>query len=309
MTADTQPKLIIGSRGSDLALWQARYVASAMGCEPEILVIKTQGDRIQHLSLDKVEGKGFFTKEIEEALLAGTIDIAVHSFKDLPIEAPPGLAITAVPVRAPVRDIIVSKSKVAQPELLWGLPHAARVGTSSLRRKAHLLSRRPDLEMVDIRGNVPTRIQKVLSGEVHAVVLAEAGIERLGLKEQSPYDNLIFHPLPIEDACPPPAQGALAIQCRSDDQATIDALASLHSEQTAVEVHCERLLLSFFGGGCHLPLGAYAKHDGQELHLLASVDAPDGSEKLVAQVKGEDSEEIAQQARKELLAQGAQKYL
>jgi len=301
--------LRIGSRGSDLALWQANHVSDQLASESEIIIIKTAGDKIQHLSLDKVEGKGFFTKELESALLENQIDIAVHSHKDLPTEDPPGLSVAAVLPRGPIRDILVIDPNWHQPENPFALKEDALVGTSSLRRQAQLRTTLGDIKIKPIRGNVPTRIQKVLSGEIHAVVLAEAGIERLGLKEQSPYDNLIFHPLPIEDACPPPAQGALAIQCRSDDQATIDALASLHSEQTAAEVHCERLLLSFFGGGCHLPLGAYAKHDGQELHLLASVDAPDGSEKLVAQVKGEDSEEIAQQARKELLAQGAQKYL
>ena len=301
--------LRIGSRGSDLALWQANHVSDELANGCEIIIIKTAGDRIQHISLDKVEGKGFFTKELEAALLENRIDIAVHSHKDLPTEDPAGLKVAAVLPRGPIRDILVMHPDWHQPEATFAIKEGAVVGTSSLRRQAQLRTTLSAVKLKPIRGNVPTRIQKILSDEVHAVVLAEAGIERLGLKEQSAYNNLIFHPLDIEHACPPPAQGALAIQCRSDDQETIDALAPLHSEQTAEEVRCERLLLSFFGGGCHLPLGAYAKYQGQELHLLASVDAPDGSEKLVTQIKGENAEEIAQQARQELLAQGAEKYL
>ena len=301
--------LRIGSRGSDLALWQANHVANRLTEPGEIIIIKTAGDKIQHLSLDKVEGKGFFTTELETALLENQIDIAVHSHKDLPTEDPPGLKIAAVLPRGPVQDTLVMHPDWHDPNAAFEIKKNAIVGTSSLRRQAQLRTSLAEIELKPIRGNVPTRMQKILSEEVHAVVLAQAGIERLKLKEQSAYSNLVFHCLAVESACPPPAQGALAIQCRSDDTKTLDVLAPLHCQQTAEEIACERLLLSFFGGGCHLPLGAYARREGKTLILLATVDAPDGSEKLVAQIHGAIPEEIAEQARQELIKQGAEKYL
>ncbi len=310
MSESTPPGLVIGSRGSDLALWQSRYVAAAMEREPAIRVIKTQGDKIQHLSLDKVEGKGFFTKEIEEALLAGTIDIAVHSFKDLPIEAPPGLGITAVPTRAPVRDVIVRRrDDAAATPMLWGLREGAKVGTSSLRRKAHLLSRRPDLTMVDIRGNVPTRFARVTSGDLDAVVLAEAGLTRLGMDQQAADQGVILVPIDVSDVCPAPAQGALAIQTRLDDQRAATALSALHHINTAACVYAERLLLGEFGGGCHLPLGAHCQSIEGKFRLTALVASPDGQERFEADVSGSTPELVAQEAHRELVSQGAEVYL
>ena len=280
-----------------------------MGSSPEIHVIKTQGDRIQHLSLDKVEGKGFFTKEIEEALLDGTIDIAVHSFKDLPIEAPPGLTIAAVPERAPVRDVIVRKDAPHAPELLWGLAEGARVGTSSLRRKAHLLSRRPDLQMVDIRGNVPTRFAKVTSGEVDAVVLAEAGLTRLGMHTEAESNGILLVPIEVADVCPAPAQGALAIQTRSADTDARSVLTALHHDATAQCVEAERLLLGEFGGGCHLPLGAYCEQTSDGFQLIALVVSPDGQDRIDAQASAETPSEVAKLVHQDLVSRGADAYL
>ncbi|MEK7705698.1 MAG: hydroxymethylbilane synthase, partial [Myxococcota bacterium] len=205
MSASSTAKLRIGSRGSDLALWQARFTSSHIDEPNDIVIIKTEGDRIQHLSLDKVEGKGFFTKEIEAALLAGDVDVAVHSFKDLPIEQPAGLSIAAVPARGPTRDVVLRRADGPTSTLLWGLAQGARVGTSSLRRKAQILSLRPDLELVDLRGNVPTRVRKVVEGALDAVILAEAGLVRLGFAEHALRDGLVLEVIAAKDVCPAPA--------------------------------------------------------------------------------------------------------
>ena len=305
----SEQELIIGSRGSDLALWQANYVSDLIEAPTRIEIIKTAGDRIQHLSLDKVEGKGFFTKEIEEALLDKRIDIAVHSFKDLPIEGPEGLKLGAIPPRAPVRDVIVVRSQEIVEGKLWGLKEGARVGTSSLRRKAHMLAKRPDLEMVDIRGNVPTRLDKVPSGELDAVVLAEAGLSRLGFLDKASSMNLTMVAAEITEVCPAPAQGALAIQIRSDDPRCEAAIAQLHDPATAESVEAERLLLGYFGGGCHLPLGAHGSRNETTMKLEALVAAPGGHESFAACAEGDSPQEIAAEVHRQLCSQGADKYL
>lgn len=297
----------IGSRGSDLALWQARYVAARLGGETDIVVIKTAGDQIQHLSLDKVEGKGFFTKEIEAALLAGDVDVAVHSYKDLPIESPEGLRIAAVPQRAPVRDVLVAHNSKLDGKERWGLVHGAKVGTSSLRRKAQLLAQRPDLTLVDLRGNVPTRIQKAESGELDAVVLAEAGLTRLQIMHQRA--SLTFLPLSVTELCPAPAQGALAIQTRLRDAATQQRVELLHDTATAQAVGLERDLLARFGGGCHLPLGAFASCATGMFELLALIAAPDGHELLHARAQGSNAQDVVENVYRSLESQGAARYL
>lgn len=299
--------LRIGSRGSDLALWQAHHVRDGLTRNAEIEVIKTEGDAIQHLTLDKVEGKGFFTKEIEKALLDRQVDIAVHSYKDLPTEDVPGLAIIAVPERAPVRDTLVHRRDRRSASERWGLTEGARVGTSSLRRKAALLSLRRDLQLVDIRGNVPTRLGRVQSGELDAVILAEAGLRRLGLFDHDP--DLEFTPLDVADMTPAPAQGALAIQSRVGDRQAIDAASALHDAATATAVDLERALLARFGGGCHLPLGAHATSTGEQLRLVALVAAPDGSERLLAEAEGTDSATVCQRVHTQLMDQGADRFL
>jgi hydroxymethylbilane synthase len=302
---------IIGSRGSDLALWQANHVKDLLGGHSEILVIKTRGDRIQHLSLDKVEGKGFFTKEIEDSLQSQTIDVAVHSYKDLPTEQPPGLIIAGVPPRAPVADVLVRRKTADSQDHKWNLPEGAQIGTSSIRRKAQLLSIRPDLKMVDIRGNVPTRFNKVLSGELDAVVLAEAGLSRLGyFNPNHPcHEGVVLERLDIADACPAPAQGALAIQVRADDEATRSIVERLTCHTTAQAVEAERWLLRYFGGGCHLPLGAFCTQHQEQLELQATVTSPDGETRIRASASGTSPEEIATRVYEDLTRQGAKRFL
>ncbi len=301
--------LRIGSRGSELALWQARYVASRLTVPSEIVIIKTEGDRITHLSLDKVEGKGFFTKEIEAALLAREVDLAVHSFKDLPVDNPSGLTVAAVPERAPVRDLLVRRVAATDASAHFGLKHGAKVGTSSLRRKAQLLARRPDLVLVDLRGNVPTRLKKAAHGDLDGVVLAEAGITRLALLETLAGQGLDALSLPLEDLLPAAAQGALAIQIRDGDARTRAAVAVLHDEAVASAVAIERQLLARFGGGCHLPLGAYCVRDGSVWHLRARVVAPDGSESLDAEARGASAAAVVEEVHESLVSRGAERYV
>jgi len=302
---------IIGSRGSDLALWQAHYVNELLGGGSEITVIKTRGDAILHLSLHKVEGKGFFTREIEDALLQGAIDIAVHSYKDLPTEEPEGLRIAGIPPRAPVADMLVRNKSAHDPKERWNLPLGATVGTSSIRRKAQLLHLRPDLKMVDIRGNVPTRLNKVIDSHLDAVILAEAGLSRLGYLNPTHKAHQVasFEPLPLKDACPAAAQGALAIQIRAEDSHTATLVEALTCHTTARAVLTERLLLAKFGGGCHLPLGAHCTGSAGQLTLLGVVTSPDGSQRCVASATGESPETLADEVHKNLLAQGAGDYL
>lgn len=293
-------KLRIGSRGSDLALWQARYVAERLG-GAEIIVIKTRGDQIQHLTLDKVEGKGFFTKEIEGALLSREIDVAVHSYKDLPTDEVPGLTISAVPERAPVNDVMIARPEAVDPSQPLGIKAGARIGTSSLRRKAQLAHAQPTVTTVDIRGNVPTRLGRV-GHDLDAVVLAQAGLSRLGLLERAAADGLAVHVLSVVVMTPAPAQGALAVQTRADDTSAIAAVSVLDDYPTRVAVDIERRLLAHFGGGCHLPLGAFAYGN----RLLATVTSPDGTVRCFADERGAS---VVERAHAKLIEQGAAQYL
>lgn len=253
-------KLIIGTRGSDLALWQANYIKdrlAAIGAEAELKIIKTQGDKILNLRLDKLEGKGFFTKELEEELLGGTIDLAVHSHKDLPTTHPAGLIIAAVPEREdPAELLLILKDCVDVTQKL-SLKTGAMVGTSSNRRMAQLLALRPDLNIVDLRGNVPTRIQKLRDENYDAIMLAKAGVNRLGI------DLSEFHVevLDTTELVPSPAQGALGIQIRESDTALFDLLQQLNHQETVEEIAVERKVLNLFEGGCHMPLGCYCKKE------------------------------------------------
>jgi hydroxymethylbilane synthase len=258
--------LTIGSRGSQLALWQANYVAArlqASGVSTHIEIIRTTGDHLQTASLAQAGGKGLFTKEIEDALLAGTIDLAVHSLKDLPTEMPPGLALAAIPERETPFDALCGSTLAA-------LPQGARVGTSSGRRAAQLLILRPDLQIHPIRGNVDTRLRKLKSGEFEAIVLAAAGLRRLGLEHEIAE---LFAP---QQMCPAPGQGALGIQTRTSGDA-FEACAILNHVSTELAVLCERTLLAGLGGGCQLPVGAFASVLGEQLQAMAIVVAPDGS--------------------------------
>jgi len=254
------PKLRIGTRGSKLAMWQAHFTQeklSAIGVESELIIIKTTGDQIQHLSFDKMEGKGFFTKEIEDALLRGEIDLAVHSMKDLPTNAPEGLVISAVSYREDPSDILLINKNITEKGKLLQLPENARVGTSSSRRKGQLLDVRPDLHLVDIRGNVPTRIQKLEQGDFDAIVLASAGLARLDI-DTSSFHVTRFDPTEI---VPAPAQGVLAMQTMANDIQTRKILMGIHHSEVSDVTNVERKVLNLMNGGCQMPLGVYCHKD------------------------------------------------
>src|SRR2546422_2212401 len=244
-------RIIIGTRGSKLALWQAGWVRdqlAAQGHEVEIKVIKTTGDRLGNVPLTQSGTKGLFIKEIEEALGAGAIDLAVHSLKDLPTEQPPGLGVAAVPSRADARDALISSG--ARP--LAALPPGSRVGTGSLRRQSQLRALRGDLEAVPVRGNVDTRLKKLERGEYDALILAAAGLERLGLSERG------TQYFAVDEMCPAVGQGALAIETREGDDRIEQAVMPLDDPRTHEAVRAERAMLPCLGGGCQTPTAAHA---------------------------------------------------
>lgn len=250
----------IGTRGSKLALWQAEFTQRQLddhGVDSELVIIKTKGDNIQHLSFDKIEGKGFFTKELEESLLNGEVDMAVHSMKDLPTEQPAGLVLAAVSYRENPADWLILRKEAAQKGKLLNLSDNAVVGTSSARRKAQMLTLRPDVELKDIRGNVPTRLDKLRNGDFDAILLAAAGLQRLEI----PLDDFTVVPFNPTEFVPAPAQGVLAFQCREEDKETRRVLAKLHHPDVAACTNVERKVLQLIGGGCHAPLGVFCKCD------------------------------------------------
>ncbi len=261
--------MIIGTRGSDLALWQANFVKdslAAINITANLKIIKTQGDRVLNLSLDKLEGKGFFTKELEEELLAGTIDIAVHSHKDLPTENPQGLIIAAVSEREDPSELLLILKDCVDVHQKLSVKYGGIVGTSSNRRKAQLLAYRPDLDIKDLRGNVPTRVNKLRDENYDAIMLAKAGVSRLGLDLSEFY----VEELTPTELVPAPAQGALAIQIRENDSELFDALQALNHPDVAEELAVERTVLKLFGGGCHLPLGCYCRKDEGTYQVFTS---------------------------------------
>lgn len=255
-------KIVIGSRGSDLALWQANHVRKQLenlGHEIEIKVIVTQGDAIQHLSFDKLEGKGFFTKEIETALLEETIDLAVHSHKDLETNPPKGLMIAAVSEREdPSELLLINKSKVDVTQE-WNLIEKGIIGTSSARRKSQVIRFRPDLEIKDLRGNVPTRIQKLRDGNYDAILLAKAGVDRLQL-DLSDFHVEVLDPTVV---IPAPAQGVLALQIRESDSELFQILQQINHEDVAQRIGVERKVLNLLEGGCQLPLGVFCETESK----------------------------------------------
>ncbi|HEY6991230.1 MAG TPA: hydroxymethylbilane synthase [Bryobacteraceae bacterium] len=290
--------LIIGSRGSALALWQARYVASLLdesGFSTRIEIIKTTGDRLQTMSLPQDGGKGLFTKEIEDALLAGTIDLAVHSLKDLPVELPVGLRIAAIPERENPFDALLGAK-------LQDLCAGARVGTSSGRRVAQLRRLRSDLDIQPIRGNVDTRLRKLNGGQFEAILLAVAGLKRLGLDDQI---SQVFSP---RDICPAPGQGALAIETRTSGEA-YEICNRLNHAPTGEAARCERAVLAGLGGGCQLPLGAFAETVDGGLRIQAVVVSPDGKQCVRAEAAGDDAEELGRSVAEDLLQKGAGRLL
>jgi hydroxymethylbilane synthase len=292
--------LVIASRGSQLALWQARWVQQELaqkGRESRIEIIKTTGDKITDVPLAQVGGKGLFTKEIEEALLDGRADLAVHSLKDLPTELPPGLVLAAVPVREDPRDAIVGRK-------LADLPQGATVGTSSLRRSAQLRKVRPDLQIESVRGNLDTRLRKLDEGRYLAIVLAAAGLRRLGWADR------IAELLPPEVMCSAVGQGALAIETR-EAGAGRDAVAALNDAETHAAVTAERGVLAALGGGCQVPIGAYARVEAGRLQIQAVVIAPDGSELVRGHSEGasSDAAAIGRALGDDLLHRGARRIL
>jgi hydroxymethylbilane synthase len=264
--------LRIGSRGSILARWQAEFVRKQLfqltGVEAEIIIIKTSGDKMQQAPLTQIGGKGIFIKELEEALLEESIDLAVHSVKDIPTETPGRLHFPAVCRRDDVRDCLVSHTGM----LLANLKQGARVGTSSLRRQAQLRHYRPDLDLRDLRGNVDTRLRKVESGEYDAIVLSKAGLDRLGWSQK------ITEPLSTEISLPAVGQGAIAIESRVSDQGADEVLSKLNDMETRTAIIAERALLSALQGGCQVPLGAWARMERAELVMEAVVCSVDGTQ-------------------------------
>jgi hydroxymethylbilane synthase len=292
--------LVIASRGSQLALWQARWVAAqlaARGHECRIEIIKTTGDKITDVPLAKVGTKGLFTKEIEEALLAGTADLAVHSLKDLPTELPPGLVLAATPVREDACDALVGRR-------LSELADGARVGTSSLRRAAQLRKLRPALAVDSVRGNLDTRLRKLDEGQYDAILLAAAGLKRLG------WGDRIAEVLSPDVMCPAVGQGALAIETR-ESGAGFDASITLDDPATRVAITAERAVLGALGGGCQVPIGAHASVREGGLQLRAIVASPDGSELVSSRAEGDvsEAERLGQLVAAELLDRGARAIL
>jgi hydroxymethylbilane synthase len=292
--------LRIGSRGSQLALWQANHISTLLqqqGHTVSVEVIKTTGDRILDVALAKVGTKGMFTKEIEEAMAGGRIDLAVHSLKDLPTELSHGFALAAVPKREDARDAFLSINY----SRIEDLPSGAKVGTSSLRRQAQLHAMRQGLDIVPLRGNVDTRLRKLQ--DFHAIILASAGVTRLGLT------NAVRQYISFEQMCPAAGQGALAIESRTDDRETTAAVRFLDDVPTRAAVECERAALNALGGGCQVPIGAYAEARQGGLSLQAVVASPDGSEMIREQRSGSDPQELGMQVAQALLARGARRIL
>lgn len=259
-------KIKIGSRGSALALWQANHAKQQLesfGFTCEIEIIKTQGDVIQHISLEKLEGKGFFTKEIEDALIHNRIDVAVHSHKDLPTENTPGLTVAAVSYREDASEVLLIRKDAIDLLREFHLKEGATLGTSSSRRIAQIQFFRKDIICQDIRGNVPTRIEKLRSGDFDAILLAHAGVKRLNLD----ISDLHIVNIPVNKIVPAPAQGVLAYQCRTNDQRIFTALQKLHHPSVAESITIERKLMQLFQGGCHMPLGVYCKKENAAWHM------------------------------------------
>jgi hydroxymethylbilane synthase len=297
-------KLIFATRPSALARWQTSWVIWALqaawpGLACEERVITTEGDRVLDRPLPEIGGKGLFTQELEAELIRGRVQAAVHSLKDLPVEDAPGLTIGAIPARGEARDVLISPAG----HTLESLPGGARVGTSSLRRSAQLRAFRPDLRVEALRGNVDTRVRKVKEGQYDAILLAGAGVLRLGLEAN------VSQWLPLEVMLPAPGQGALAVQCCAGDVATRQILAALEDAATRMATEAERAFLAGLGGGCSLPVAAYAISDGERVELEGRVAAIDGGAVISCRAAGVDPVRTGQACARQALAQGAQRYL
>ncbi len=292
-------KLTFATRPSALARWQTQWVINALqnihpDLECEEKVITTQGDKILDKPLPEIGGKGLFTQELESELFNGDVHCAVHSLKDLPVENPVGLTIGCIPARAEVRDALISKNG----HTLATLPKSASIGTSSLRRASQILSIRPDVKTESLRGNVDTRLRKALNGQYDAIILAGAGLTRLGLEKH------VTEWLSLDVMLPAPGQGALAIQCRADDQTTLDVLVALEHTPTRKSVTAERAFLSGLGGGCSVPVAAYATAN-HGINLTGLVASPDGRQIIKVRGQGGDSEELGRSLAHDAISQGA----
>jgi hydroxymethylbilane synthase len=300
-------KLIFATRPSALARWQTQWVIHALqknhpALECEETIMTTQGDKILDKPLPEIGGKGLFTQELESELLNGSVHCAVHSLKDLPVENPPGLIVGCIPARGEVRDVLVSRAGYT----LATLPTNASIGTSSLRRAAQILSLRPDLRVQSLRGNVDTRLRKALDGQYDAIILAGAGLTRLGL------ENHVTEWLSLDVMLPAPGQGALAVQCRADDASTLEILAALEDDFTRKAVTAERAFLQGLGGGCAVPVAAFAEvisYQSSVINLTGLVISEDG--KTVVKVTGESDNalELGKRLASEAIANGANEIL
>ncbi|WP_077621335.1 hydroxymethylbilane synthase [Sediminibacillus massiliensis] len=298
-------KMVIGSRKSNLALTQTEWVIEQLKkagapYDFEIKKIVTKGDKILDVTLSKVGGKGLFVKEIEQAMFDKEIDMAVHSMKDMPAEIPEGLTIATIPVREDHRDAFVSNNKV----LLKDLPKGAVVGTSSLRRAAQVLAARPDLEIKSIRGNIDTRLRKLEEEDYDAIVLAAAGLIRMGWGEE-----VVTEYLEPEVCVPAVGQGALAIECREDDAELRELLDKINDDYTARTVAAERTFLHLLNGGCQVPIGGYAYLEGDDVILTALVATSDGKTVLKEVVRGEDPVAVGEEAAVRMKKRGAQEIV
>ena len=296
----------IATRKSPLALWQAEHVRAALmsahrGLQVEILGMTTRGDKILDTPLAKIGGKGLFVKELEISMLEGTADIAVHSMKDVPVEFPDGLGLSVILEREDPRDAFISNTYDSMEDL----PQGAKLGTASLRRQCQISAYRPDLEILPLRGNVNTRLAKLDSGEYDAIILAAAGLKRLG------FDERIRTALSPQQSLPAIGQGAIGIECRSDDERVHVLLAPLHHEQTAICVAAERAMNERLNGGCQVPIAGHAILDGDKLTMSGLVGEPDGSRILREQISGkvEDAVTIGVKIAESLLEQGANEIL
>ncbi len=300
-------KLIFATRPSALARWQTQWVIRALrkihpALECEEKIMTTQGDKILDKPLPEIGGKGLFTQELESELLNGSVHCAVHSLKDLPVENPSGLIVGCIPARGEVRDVLVSRAGYT----LATLPTNTSLGTSSLRRAAQVLSLRPDLRIQSLRGNVDTRLRKALDGQYDAIILAGAGLTRLGL------ENYVTEWLSLDVMLPAPGQGALAVQCRADDASTLEILAALEDNFTRKAVTAERAFLQGLGGGCAVPVAAFAEvisHQSSVISLTGLIISEDG--KTVVKVTGEgvDALQLGNELAQKAIAQGAGEIL
>lgn len=299
-------KITIGTRGSKLALWQANYIADCIkvqypGVEVNLLHIVTTGDKIIDVPLAKIGGKGLFTKELESAMLSQEIDLAVHSLKDMPTELPEGLLLAAITERVDAGDAFISPKYGT----VDNLPPGAKVGTSSLRRKAQLLKYRPDLTIGDLRGNLDTRLKKLENGEFDAIILAVAGLKRLGWQEQ------ITQVLPQDICLPAVGQGALAIEARSNDREVLEMLAFLNHQETRWAVEAERAYLAEVEGGCQIPIGVFATVEEKVLTLEAAILSVDGKRQIRQTISGarEDGKKLGWHLARQMLNEGGREIL